>query len=56
MIISGSEKPEARSQKPEEKHPQLHDVFFWILTIESGFFWLLDSVATTIRDHIWKPG
>jgi hypothetical protein len=37
-----SQKPEARSQKSEE-HPQVQLVFFLLLTIASGPFWLLDS-------------
>jgi hypothetical protein len=31
-----------RSQKPEDE-PSVQLVFFWILTIDSGPFWLLDS-------------
>jgi hypothetical protein len=41
-----SKKQEARSQKPEarsKKDAPLRNVFFWLLTIASGPFWLLAS-------------
>jgi hypothetical protein len=42
-----SKKQEARSKKPEarskKKTPPVHLVFFWLLTIVSGLFWLLAS-------------
>jgi len=34
---------EARSQKPEEDSP-VQLVFFWLLTVVSGPFWLLASI------------
>jgi uncharacterized oligopeptide transporter (OPT) family protein len=37
-----SKKQEARSKKQEEDSP-VRLVFFWLLTIVSGLFWLLDS-------------
>jgi hypothetical protein len=37
-----SQKPEARSQKPEDE-PPAQRVSFWLLTVVSGPFWLLAS-------------
>ncbi len=48
FLVQVLKKPEARSQKPEaqktrQKHPPVQRVFFWLLTIVSGPFLLLDS-------------
>ena len=38
-----SKKQEARSKKQEEDSPVRLVFFFWLLTIDSGPFWLLAS-------------
>jgi len=40
----GSQKPEARSQKPEG-HPPVQLVFVSLSTVVSGAFWLLTIVS-----------